>query len=699
MLDEHKVCFITCVNDFSLYEESTCYIQGLNVPEGMTVEILSVTDAKSMTSGYNEAIRKTDAKYKVYLHQDVFIINKNFISDILEVFSKNINLGLLGVVGSKTMPSNGIWWDSSQKVGSVFDSHTGSIEKLEFETPINEYEKVIALDGLILITQYDVAWREDLFDGWHCYDVSQCIEFIRVGYENGVIRQEKPWCIHDCGYVSVKNYENDRKKYLEEYTDIEESYIENIHSIDAVLARLYTNHQYDSIVKITSNILDTSGATPGIFIYRANSMNNMGRFDEAVLCLEQSLIIYPNHYELTLALANVLEMNHNSKRAIYYLRKLIAVGYTQLANRVKMLQKEAGYPKLLLWSKHTTSGCNVRALFSRLPDRIREQCQVDFYAEEVVPQNYMEYDVIFTAHGNPLANNLQYAIELWHGFPIKGLGNMEKRPHFSPFLISNNWKKVDTVISYSTMFNTIFNGCLGLYEHQYYIAGAPRNDYLFESSGKKHLERILDSDLSSYKIIMYAPTFRKASVDNIRNDGERLTDNIFGFNHFNENQFSDFLIEHNIILLIKLHPVEEEMLKEKISERNMKNTILMTDQILNNNGIDFYEFMNCVDVLITDYSSLYFDYLLLNRPIIFVPTDIEEYTDRRGFLMEPYEEWTPGDKVFSQDDLEYSILDGLRDNKRYERERNQICNYINKYNDGESSKRVWDFVERILCIE
>lgn len=76
---------------------------------------------------------------------------------------------------------------------------------------------VNALDGLILMTQYDVSWREDLFDGWDFYDASQCLEFIRAGYKAAVVKQEQPWVIHDCSASKFKKYDNYQEKYREEY--------------------------------------------------------------------------------------------------------------------------------------------------------------------------------------------------------------------------------------------------------------------------------------------------------------------------------------------------------------------------------------------------------------------------------------------------------------------------------------------------
>ena len=100
------------------------------------------------------------------------------------------------------------------------------------------------------------------------------------------------------------------------------------------------------------------------------------------------------------------------------------------------------------------------------------------------------------------------------------------------------------------------------------------------------------------------------------------------------------------------------------------------------------------DILITDYSSIYFDYLLLNRPIIFIPLDLEEYAQTRGFLLEPYDFWAPGPKVTTVDALIDEIRKCLADPACYEEERVVVNNLINRFQDGNSSRRVW---EEVLC--
>lgn len=218
-MNNKRICFITCVNNDRQYEECLLYINNLKIPEGYEIDCISIKEAECITSAYNAAINGTDAKYKVYLHQDTYIINKNFIYDMLNIFNLNNEIGMIGVAGAKTIPTNAIWWESTHKYGKVYESHTGKIEQLAFNNVENDYEEVKAIDGLIIITQYDLPWREDIFDGWHFYDVSQSVEFNMAGYKVVVPKQEECWCTHDCGLVNTKNdYEMYRNIFLDEYS-------------------------------------------------------------------------------------------------------------------------------------------------------------------------------------------------------------------------------------------------------------------------------------------------------------------------------------------------------------------------------------------------------------------------------------------------------------------------------------------------
>ncbi len=217
-MNNKKICFITCVNDDRQYEECLLYINNLNIPEGYEIDAVSIKEAESMAAGYNAAMNSTDAKYKVYLHQDVFIINKNFILDFLSLFKKDEKIGLIGMTGSKAIAIDGSWGKSEYKYGKKYKKQNGAIELVEFNEINKSYDSAKVIDGAIMITQYDLAWREDIIDGWSFYDASQCNEFVLEGYKIVIPNQLKPWYIHECKMdKNVNDYENNRKNFIAEY--------------------------------------------------------------------------------------------------------------------------------------------------------------------------------------------------------------------------------------------------------------------------------------------------------------------------------------------------------------------------------------------------------------------------------------------------------------------------------------------------
>lgn len=216
-MDTNKISFLTCVNDEDIYQKCLSYIHSLEVPGGYEIETLAINKAVSMTSGYNRAMAQSNAKYKIYLHQDVFIINKYFLQECLHLFTYN-QIGMIGVAGATKIPPSGIWWETENLYGKVYDSHTGVMRLLAFHEVENEYTEVQGIDGLIMITQIDIPWREDIFTGWHFYDLSQSREFNRAGYKVVIPKQQQPWCIHDSGVANVTGYHQDRHVFLNEYS-------------------------------------------------------------------------------------------------------------------------------------------------------------------------------------------------------------------------------------------------------------------------------------------------------------------------------------------------------------------------------------------------------------------------------------------------------------------------------------------------
>lgn len=215
---DKTVAFITCTNNAFWYDEALIYLDELIVPDGYGVEIIAVHDAKSMCEGYNRAMSMTSAKYKVYFHQDCFIVNDNIISEMLSIF-KDKEIGAIGTIGCRNLPASGIWWDGMRVYGRVIHAcEAESVVDSEVQRPTEEFIQVEAVDGLCIVTQQDTKWREDLFDGWHFYDVSQCKELARRGFKTVVPRQDNCWCIHCPKEKPLdKAYKGYNKIFLKEY--------------------------------------------------------------------------------------------------------------------------------------------------------------------------------------------------------------------------------------------------------------------------------------------------------------------------------------------------------------------------------------------------------------------------------------------------------------------------------------------------
>lgn len=219
MLNDNKIAFIICANNDLYLEECIWYIDRLHIPSGYEVNIICITDAKSMAQGYNAAMKSSDAKYKVYLHQDVFIRNACFLDEILGIFESGREIGMIGVVGGNNLPADGVVY-CAWNIGSVYCSNLAkTISVLYHQDRKCSWLEADAIDGMLMVTQYDIVWREDLSLGWDFYDISQSLEFVRRGYKIAVPFQASPWCLHDSGHSKLIHYDEARKQILKEYKE------------------------------------------------------------------------------------------------------------------------------------------------------------------------------------------------------------------------------------------------------------------------------------------------------------------------------------------------------------------------------------------------------------------------------------------------------------------------------------------------
>ena len=234
-MDEKRVSFIIAVQDGAEYERCVAALSELIVPEGFEADVVAITEADSIAAAYNEGMASSDARYKVYLRETTLIFHKYFIRDMIRIFDVNIAIGLLGVSGAKKIPTNGICQSTNRRVGKAVDRNSG--QAMVWSDVEGLYEKVQALDGCILATQYDIPWREDLFLEDDFYDASQSLEVKRLGYIAAVARQDDPWVAITTDF-SIN--EQDRNVFLDEYS-------KDIFPLVSILITTYNRPEYFKI--------------------------------------------------------------------------------------------------------------------------------------------------------------------------------------------------------------------------------------------------------------------------------------------------------------------------------------------------------------------------------------------------------------------------------------------------------------------
>lgn len=225
MADKSKICFIICSNDELQLQECMLYLNLLHVPEGYQTDVVVVTEAVSMTAGYNEAMQMSNAKYKIYLHQDTFIVEPLFLDHLLKIFCKDRKIGMIGMIGAEKLSKDGVMWHEPRCGGfyRLEEMIKSGLDKDNLVRIKRGHKEVEVIDGFLMATQYDLMWREDIFRGFDFYDVSQCMEFRRAGYKIVVPAQKTDWVIHACGVPSFWNYNAERKALLKEYPEIADS--------------------------------------------------------------------------------------------------------------------------------------------------------------------------------------------------------------------------------------------------------------------------------------------------------------------------------------------------------------------------------------------------------------------------------------------------------------------------------------------
>lgn len=255
-------------------------------------------------------------------------------------------------------------------------------------------------------------------------------------------------------------------------------------------------------------------------------------------------------------------------------------------------------------------------------------------------------------------------------------------------------KKVDFVNVQSHFFDDVTAEEYGCTKDQFVYLGYPRCDCFFnQGKSKEEIRKTLG--LCSEDYLIWLPTYRKMAI---RDDSKDSVYNITGMPLFYSeddlSELNEYLKKRNVCIIYKPHPVQDISV---IKSRSLSNVVILNDEELMAKDLQLYEVISHSKALITDYSSVYYDYLLLDRPIATTTDDLEAWKNNRGFafdLESLYDRSTI--RVAVKEELYLFIDDTLNGIDRKKEARQEICRATNMHMDGNSAERAGEFVLNLL---
>jgi len=299
--------------------------------------------------------------------------------------------------------------------------------------------------------------------------------------------------------------------------------------------------------------------------------------------------------------------------------------------------------------------------------------------------------LVVVSNGNPDINRLAISrakkLHLWHGSPMKKIGLDDKFAQIGSSIFLKKaqqlWRAVfpfvierwDVIIACSDIFKGYMASAFGVDPTQVKVTGYPRNDILLKPNPT--YVPIVETLMKKYRanrMLLYAPTFRSEGKENIRL-----------FDTLDIKRIESFLVKYNAILLIKMHYIHRDaMLLTNLEKKDLRIYWLQEEDAPEINPLLPY-----TDILITDYSGVYFDFLLLDRPIVFAPFDIDQYISRDRKLYEDYNVVaTSGPKCDTWNEVIDACQTVFCGDNKYRKERKLDQKKYNSFVDANNSSRV-----------
>jgi CDP-glycerol glycerophosphotransferase (TagB/SpsB family) len=260
---------------------------------------------------------------------------------------------------------------------------------------------------------------------------------------------------------------------------------------------------------------------------------------------------------------------------------------------------------------------------------------------------------------------------LWHGEVVKPVG-----------LLDGDEPVPADVAPVCSQLGRAFRAAeFGLHPSRVPVVGAPRNDRLLTADRADVRQRL--GWASAERVWIWLPTYRQSVRGEIRQDAQVGASGL-PFDDASLRALDRLLGERGATLVVKAHPLAEQ--RVGVGYANLR---ILGQSELDERGVSLYEALAAVDGLVTDVSSVWIDYLLTGRPLIFAFPDLDEYRRRRGLNLEPYEDWVPGPVVGDVEALaaelaRLSFGDGSDDRDR----RETALRRFHRYTDAGSTDRL-----------
>ncbi|MBR2282467.1 MAG: CDP-glycerol glycerophosphotransferase family protein [Spirochaetales bacterium] len=270
----------------------------------------------------------------------------------------------------------------------------------------------------------------------------------------------------------------------------------------------------------------------------------------------------------------------------------------------------------------------------------------------------------------------QYIFHMFHGAPLKHVSNYYRMPD-----------DVDEVVSLSPYFKHLDAENNQCRESIINPLGFPRNDALYE---RKINPRELFPGRGFNKLIYWLPTFRQ-------NKGGSLVHSDISIPIIHDEQLAirvnDVAREHRVLIVVKPHFAQDV---SKIKALQMSNIVFIDDVFLTSKGFLNYDLLAVSDALLTDYSSVYYDYLLTDRPIGLCWEDFDDYKEKEGFIVDTDVVMAGGEKIYTAEDLGEFIGRIGSDIDVLAEKRNEIKNLVFPQGNIHITPLVADRIEEIL---